>query len=614
MAFTGVSLRAQVPKGPAGAGPTQTGADLATVIVSVRETSGMPLPGNAFVKMSSFNGVNLTSPTRDGSMATFNNLQVGEYDIAVTSAGYQPANEHASVMTGGTNNIFVYMQPEGAPVASKSGGPPLVTPHLQGQIDKGLDKLRHKQYDAARADFEKAAKTAPGNPDIQYLLGMVEYIQEHFDAAKGKFQAALSLYPTHERSLLALGELELRTGETTQAAETLEKAYQVNGADWRTHFLLASAYTAEKEYEKARPHAQRAAELGKEHGAAARVLLARILEAQGNRGEAKRLLQSVLREFPSDPAAAEAKTLQVAWETPAPVTTATTRHEPAPEAAPAPTPQPAPAQPIPAPIPANIRPWAPPDIDAKEYEVAPDVSCSMEQLMGRIQRRTQLQLSNFEKFMATEHIEHREVDAYGNSGVAREKDFNYLVFVERPRKGYIFLEEERDGGDNLGSFPTSLATRGLVGLGVLLFSPEYQPDLDYKCEGLGKWRDMPAWQVRFEQKADVESRLRTWRNNRGVFPVPLKGRAWIAANRYDVLHVETDLREPVPAVELTRDHLIVDYGPVQFKHNQTSLWLPWYAEMYMELHGKRYHHRHTLTNYTLFAVDTNHKISTPKDE
>jgi hypothetical protein len=93
----------------------------------------------------------------------------------------------------------------------------------------------------------------------------------------------------------------------------------------------------------------------------------------------------------------------------------------------------------------------------------------------------------------------------------------------------------------------------------------------------------------------------------------MKGRVWVSANSYDVLHIETDLREPQKQIELDRDHLVIDYGPVQFEHGKTSLWLPWYAELYMELHGKRYHHRHTLTNYELFSVDTTHSVAAPKE-
>jgi len=33
----------------------------------------------------------------------------------------------------------------------------------------------------------------------------------------------------------------------------------------------------------------------------------------------------------------------------------------------------------------------------------------------------------------------------------------------------------------------------------------------------------------------------------------------------------------------------------------------------MELRGKCYHHRHTLTNYELFFVDTAHSVAAPKE-
>ena len=161
--------------------------------------------------------------------------------------------------------------------------------------------------------------------------------------------------------------------------------------------------------------------------------------------------------------------------------------------------------------PVSIRPWAPPDVDAKEYVVAPDVACSLDTVLQRTQMRTMKQIANFEKFMATEHIEHQEIDAYGNPGAIRSKDFTYLVFITKQKSGSLLLDEQRDGGENLNEFPTSLASRGLVGLGVFLFDPEYQNDVTYRCEGLSEWRGQAAWEMRFEQKRDVESRLRTWR-------------------------------------------------------------------------------------------------------
>jgi tetratricopeptide (TPR) repeat protein len=615
-----VYVFAQRPPGPPPSGPSPpnsspspTGASSkssasVTLQVSVRETTGSPLPASAVVQLSNLSGPLLSALTVDAGTAMFPNIAAGEYDIEVSSAGYKTSREQVSVFSGGTNyTVFVYLRPESeAAVVRGAPGKPVMSPRLQSEVDKAFDKMRRREFDSARAHLEKAAKMAPGNPDVQYLLGILEYTQQHYDVALTKFETAISLFPKHERTLVALGELLLRAGQADRAAESLEKAYLIDGADWRMHFLLAHAYATQKRYEKAHSHAERASELGGERGVPARLLLAQILVAEGETNKAKTQFNAIIRDVPNDSAAAAAKAELAKLEKPAMVA-ATGRAESAATSLPSPAIASAPELPV------VVRNWAPPDVDAKEYVVAPDVTCSVDELLQRTEMRTAKLLANFERFMATEHIEHQQLNGSGNAGPVKTRDFTYLVFIQRPKKGPLFLEEVRDGGENLNYFPTTLATKGLVGLGVFLFDPTYEGDVKYKCEGLGAWRGQPAWQVRFEQRKEVVSRLMRWTNRHGTFPVSLKGRVWIAANTYDLLHLETDLREPVPQIELSRDHQVIDYGPVQFEHGGTSLWLPWYAELYMELRGKRYHHRHTLADYKLFSVDTNYAVSAPKD-
>jgi hypothetical protein len=106
--------------------------------------------------------------------------------------------------------------------------------------------------------------------------------------------------------------------------------------------------------------------------------------------------------------------------------------------------------------------------------------------------------------------------------------------------------------------------------------------------------------------------VRVWRKGTEVYPIPLKGRLWVSAASYDLLHLETDLRGPVRKLQLVKDHFAVDYGPVSFQNGKVQMWLPWKADMFMEVHGKRYHQEHTLTNYELFSVDTTETIGKPK--
>jgi len=587
-----------------------------SVTVNVREANGLPLEGHAFVKLSSRpKHYSSTVAAQDNATATFDDILPGEYEVEVSCAGYKTAVEHVN-LAGSSSPLFVYLHSETeAPAAAKPPGMAM-TPKLQAELDKGFEKMRKQRYDGARAHFERAAKLAPTNPDLPYMLGMIEYKQQHFDQARGEFEKALSLYPAHERSLIALGELQLQTGDAAAATETLERAYQINGADWRMHFLLAQAYNSQKDYSKAALHATRAAEFAKDQAPQALLLLGQIYAADTKRDAAKQAFELLIQRFPSDAAVKEAKARIAALDG---VPSVADAKPPSPGSA-APRGKAGNAAPtsvlkMPESLPLfreTMTPaWAPPDVDSKEYELAPGVTCTQD-VLTRAQSRMLHQLHNFDKFMATEHIEHRQVDQHGNEGDLRSRDFSYLVFVQPFKKDSFFLEESRDGGLGVDSFPTSLATTGLVGLGVAILQPEYQGDFDYKCEGLSSWRGQAAWQMRFEQKKDVGSRVRVWRRGGELFPVALKGRVWLAANSYELLHLESDLRDPIEKLALVRDHLAIDYGPVTFTTGNEKLWLPWKAEMFMEIRGRRYHHEHTLTNYMLFSVDTTNRIGKPK--
>jgi tetratricopeptide (TPR) repeat protein len=597
------------PQGPEQRGTPASGLPMVmpvTLLVNIRESKGMPLAGSATVKLSGVSGLHVTAQSQHGASAMFPNVRAGEYDLELESAGYKPAMEHASVASGDSIcTVYVYMHPisESLPV-NAAPRKASTTSQLQTEINKGFEKMRLQQLEPARSHLENAAKIAPDNPDVQYLLGTLEFAQQHDDLARTKFESAISISPTHERALVALGELQLRSGQPDQAARNLEKTYQANGADWRTHLLLALAYSGQKQYEKAQSHAVRAAELNGGRSAAPQLLLGQILAAEGKIDAAKGAFVTVIRNFPTDTAARDAKAALTGLDTVAIV--AAEKSAAVAEISP-----PAPVT-IPA-IPLDARPWAPPDVDTREYLVAPDVVCSQDAVLRRTQARTSKQLANLEKFSAMERIDHQDVAYDGDPGPVKSRDFTYLVFIQHPKKGSLFIDEQRDGGQNLESFPTAIASTGLVAFGVFLFTPDYESDFTYKCEGLGEWRGQAAWQIRFEQRKETPSRLFTWKNGHGVFPVPIKGRVWVAANTYDVMHVETDLREPVAPLELLRNHLVIDYGPVQFSHANTSLWLPEFAELYMELHAKRYHHRHTLTHYELFSVDTNYTVAPPAE-
>ena len=98
------------------------------------------------------------------------------------------------------------------------------------------------------------------------------------------------------------------------------------------------------------------------------------------------------------------------------------------------------------------------------------------------------------------------------------------------------------------------------------------------------------------------------------YPVALRGRAWIAADTYQIVRMESDLVAPVPEIRLVADHMLVEYGPVRFQNRNVEMWLPQNAEVYFDWRGRRVHRRHSFSNYLLFSVDEKQRISQPKIE
>jgi hypothetical protein len=257
------------------------------------------------------------------------------------------------------------------------------------------------------------------------------------------------------------------------------------------------------------------------------------------------------------------------------------------------------------------RQWAPPDVDAAVPAVVADPPCALEEVLRAASQRVKELVTNLQQFTATEGLHHRELDTAGNSRGVQTRTFAYMVAISEPRREMLSVEEYRNGETSLYAFPAHLATMGLPAL-ALIFHPYFVEDFQMRCEGLGTWRGQPAWQIYFQQRLDKVSRIRSYRVRNAAFPVNLKGRAWIAADTFQVVRLESDLLQQIQAIPLEREHLAIEYRPVQFQKRQVELWLPDSAELFFLYRGHRYYRRHTFSDYALFSVDVHQRIEDPK--
>lgn len=354
---------------------------------------------------------------------------------------------------------------------------------------------------------------------------------------------------------------------------------------WRTHAILAEAYLRQGLAEEAIEEAEQALKLGQGKAAAVQPLLARALADHGDKERAIGILEAYLKDHHADVAAnillESLKTSLAAAVTSPP-----------------------------------LRPsWLPPDVDERVPPVEPGAACTLDNVLIEAGKRVKELVSDVDRFTATESLEHETISKSGAASRPQTRKFDYVVSVAEYRPGLLSVEEYRSSRGSEAEFPDGVATKGLPGM-VLIFHPYNVVNFEMRCEGLARWNGTLAWQVHFLQRSDKPNTTRAYRigSNGPLYPVAVKGRAWIAADSYQILRLETNLIAPVPQIRLREDRTVIEYGLVHFLEGNVDMWLPQTADVYYDWSGRRSHRRHSFSNYLLFSVKDNQLISAPKFE
>ena len=226
--------------------------------------------------------------------------------------------------------------------------------------------------------------------------------------------------------------------------------------------------------------------------------------------------------------------------------------------------------------------------------------------------RTAELIDHLQNFDAHEQVRYEETDALGIPQMAISEKFDYLVDFGA-QSGPLTLHETRTplaGSDD--SHLSAIVDKGLPVL-ALIFYPELQRDYEMRCEGSTQWNGLAAWVVYFRQVDGMRPRTLSMASASRSYPVSLKGRAWIAADSGEVMHLETDLVKGIPIIELRANAVSIDYAPVAFPSRNLELWLPKSAVAYTDYGKRRTIIEHTFSDFQLFSVQTQQVIEKPKE-
>jgi hypothetical protein len=237
-----------------------------------------------------------------------------------------------------------------------------------------------------------------------------------------------------------------------------------------------------------------------------------------------------------------------------------------------------------------------------------DLSCPLLEILHGASERASEMVDNLQRFTATEQIEHTEFKTNGKARRSANQLFSYVAEIDQAPSGAFWIEEYRTGKTE--SDPPPLSDTGTAAF-ALIFHPKKIGNFEFHCEGRSELHGIPAWQLRFEESPDPNRSFHQIRINRSLYQLRFKGRAWIAADNFDILRLQTDLVAPITPIHLQLEHLDIAYAPVDFGKPNFRVWLPESAAMQISYRGHRYQRVHKFSHFQLFLVVTEQTIKEP---
>jgi tetratricopeptide (TPR) repeat protein len=568
------------------------------------EKAGAPLGGQARLDLTNLaNHFGVFQIIQSDGEGVFVNIAFGNYEIEASALGYLPVRQPVQVVsTMHPQPIDIVLQRDPSAIDLKVTED-IMSPKARKEARDAVSMLKVGDYPEAQKHLERAYKLAPSNSDLNFLFGYLYFQQNNYARAETYLTAATSVSPNNAPALTLLGRSDLAQENYPAARSALERAILADDSN-----LLADAYLRQKDYGKARDEAQIALGKGQKDGktvaSPAELVLAQALIGLGQDQEAIQALDVFLKDSPQNPMVYQVQHLIADLKR-----NSSSAPDGSAKASDIDTSRADPLGAVPDPAP-TTRTWRPPDVDDARPILTPGVVCPVAQVTDESGKRVQELVRDLTRFAANEDLFHQSIDAFGFATHTETRKYDYVAMVSEAKPGgAVSIEEYRADKPPQTGYPDDIASTGFITL-ALVFHPEMQPDFDLDCEGQTDWRGQPSWLVHFRQRRDRANRMHGYMLGGQLFPVDLKGRAWITADKFQIVRIEADMVKPMPEIQLLSEHQTVEYGPVPFPTKNTTLWLPKTAEIYFDFRKHRYHRRHSFDHFLLFSVDTEDKPKT----
>jgi len=542
--------------------------------------------------------------TQDNVKGVLTNVRLGTYDVDVSAVGYLPTHKEITVMDSTRPEEFEIVLHRDPAAVNLDMGDAIMSPKARKNAKRAIAQLKSGNLPKAQKELDQAYQLVPASSELNFLLGYLYFQKKDFAQAQTYLGTAANLSPHNAQALTLLGQTNLQRQDYPGARSALEQALLVDAENWLPHALLADAYLNLKDYQKARDESEIAIQKGKAAASTAQLILGESLAGLDRDQESVQVLNAFLQQSPTDPMAEEVRRLIAEIKEHSLIASAN-----------------APAIPevhlsgidalagLPTPG-LSVKPWQPPGIDDLKLSVAPGVVCPAANVIDESGKRVQELVRDVERFAAVEDLFHQSLDSYGIPIHSETRKYNYVASISERQPGILNVDEYRADKSTVEGYPDQIASTGFAAL-ALVFHPDRRDDFEMSCEGLGDWHGQVSWLVHFRQREDRPNRMHSYNVGHREYAVPLKGRAWITAEKFQIVRIEAEMVRPMPEIQLLSEHQVVEYGPIPFPKKNTTLWLPKSAEIYFDFRKHHYYRRHSFDHYMLYWVETDEKRKEP---
>jgi Flp pilus assembly protein TadD len=280
----------------------------AEINVTVKDSSGSLIAVRAAVKLLR-DGMPYDQGATSEGRVFFMTHRMGDFIVTVDAPGFKSAQKDVTVTVASKYDVEITLQPDSSPnFTPGTAGNPILAPKAKEALGKGIRALRDGKLQEAEKALDEAIKLAPNNPDVLYVLGVLDLKKRDWTKAQSVLEKVTQLEPNSARALAALGMALCNQQKYAEAIPPLEKSIQVNPTgDWETHWSLGESYYYSERFDDALKFSQQAQTESNGQAPQVDLLVAKSLVAVGRFEDSANVLRALIKNHSDSPDAATAR-------------------------------------------------------------------------------------------------------------------------------------------------------------------------------------------------------------------------------------------------------------------------------------------------------------------